>query len=80
MELNEFIKVFAEQFDETDAEIFTADTEYKAVEEWDSMRALTIMAMVDDEYDIKIKAEDIRNTETIHDLYELVCSRMGKND
>lgn len=78
MELNDFIKKFAEQFDETDAEMFTADTEYKALGEWDSMYALTIMAMVDDEYGIEIKAEDIRNTETIQDVYELIFSRMEK--
>ena len=47
MELTEFIEKFAEQFDETDAAEFRADTEFKALEEWSSLSALSIIAMDD---------------------------------
>ncbi|WP_010254865.1 acyl carrier protein [Treponema primitia] len=75
MELQEFIGKFAEQFDNTDANEFKADTEFKALDEWSSLYALTIIAMVDDEYDITLKGDDIRNSETIEDLYKVVKSK-----
>lgn len=76
MELNDFIEKFAEQFDETDASEFKADTEFKALDEWSSLMGLSIIAMVDDEYDVTLKGDDIRNSETIEDLFKIVTSRV----
>lgn len=75
MELQKFIQNFAEQFEETERSEFAADTEFKALEEWDSLLALTIIAMVDEEYDVKIEGTDIRGAETIQDLFETVKSK-----
>ena len=75
MELTEFIEKFAEQFDETDAAEFRADTDFKALEEWSSLSALSIIAMVDEEYDITLKGDDIKTSETIEDLFNLIQSK-----
>ena len=72
MDLQEFVGKFAEQFDETDASEFKADTEFKKMVDWSSMTALSIIAMVDDEYGITIKGDDIRNSETIEELFNIV--------
>ena len=72
MELKEFIEKFAEQFDDTDVSEFKADTEFKALDEWSSLMALSIIAMIDDEFDVTVKGDDIRNSETIEDLYNIV--------
>ena len=52
MKLNEFIENFANQFDDTDVSEITAATEFKALDEWSSLVALSIIAMVDEEYDV----------------------------
>lgn len=75
MELKDFIENFAAQFDDTDASEFTPDTEFKALDEWSSLMALSIIAMVDEEYDITIKGDDIRNSETIEDLFNAVKAK-----
>lgn len=75
MEINEFVEKFAAQFDETEASVFTPETEFKKVDEWSSFMALSIIAMVDEGYKVKIKGEDIRNSQTIQDLFEIVKSR-----
>lgn len=75
MELKDFIENFAAQFDETDASEFKAETEFKKLDEWSSLLALSIIAMVDEEYDVRIKGDDIRNSRTIEDLYNVVKSR-----
>lgn len=41
MELKDFIENFASQFEETDTEEITAETEFRALEEW-SNRPLPI--------------------------------------
>lgn len=75
MDLKNFIENFASQFEETDVKEFNADTVFKELAEWSSMMALSIIAMVDEEYDIRIKGEDIRSSKTITDLFEIVKSR-----
>lgn len=75
MELKDFIENFAEQFDETDASEIKAETVFKELDEWSSLTALSVIAMVDEEYDITIKGEDIKNSETIEDLYNIVIAK-----
>lgn len=75
MELNDFIQKFAEQFDETAIELFTAETVFKELEEWSSLTALSIIAMIDEEMEKRITGADIRNSATIQDLYILALSK-----
>ena len=77
MNLQEFIENFAAQFDETDATEFTADTKFKQLDEWSSLTALSIIAMVVDEYDVIIKGNDIISSDTIQDLYNVVVQLQG---
>ena len=72
MDLQNFIRKFSEQFDETDASEFKPDTKFKTLVDWNSMVALSIIAMVDDEYDVTIKGDDIRKSTTIEDLFNIV--------
>lgn len=76
MELNEFIEKFAEQFDETDVCEFAADTKFREIDEWSSLIGLSIIAMVDEEYDIALKGDDIKNANTIEDLFNTVKSKL----
>lgn len=75
MELKEFIENFAEQFDDTEIGDLKADTDFKELDEWSSLLALSIIAMVDEEYNVTLKGDDIRNSKTIADLFELVKSK-----
>ena len=73
--LNEFIALFAEQFDDTDASEITATTEFKNLEEWSSLIALNVIAMADEEFDVALKGIDVRNATTVEDLYNTICSK-----
>lgn len=75
MEFQEFVSKFAEQFEETDGTMFAANTEFKQLDEWSSMMALSIIAMVDEEFEVRIKGDDLRVSTTIADLFEIVKSR-----
>ncbi|MDE6271928.1 MAG: acyl carrier protein [Muribaculaceae bacterium] len=75
MKIKEFIENFADQFDDTDASEITATTVFKDLDEWSSLTALSIIAMVDEEYDVTLKGDDIRNADTVEDLFNIVASR-----
>lgn len=75
MEIKEFLEKFAEQFDETPAEQFATDTKFRDLEEWSSLMALNVILMVDEEYDITLKGDDILKVQTIEELFNLVKSK-----
>ena len=75
MDIKEFISNFAEQFDDLDASLLTPETEFKTLEDWNSLVALSVIAMVDEEYDVTIKGDDIRNARTIEDLFNTVNAK-----
>ena len=72
MTLDEFVARFAEEFDETPIEEFKAETVFKDLDEWGSLTALSIISMVDEEYDKRITGADLRSVSTIEELYNLV--------
>lgn len=75
MNLNEFIAHFAEQFDDTDVSVFKPETEFRNLDEWSSLIALSIIAMVDEEFDIELKGDDVKNSVTIEDLYKRIKAK-----
>lgn len=77
MEIKDFIANFAAQFDETEESVFTADTKFRELDEWSSLLALSIIAMVDEEYDVQLKGEEMRATNTIQELFDLVASKLA---
>ena len=76
MELKEFIENFAEQFDDTEAVQFKPDTVFKDLDEWSSLIALSVIAMIDEEYEVTVKGDDIKNANTVEDLFNVVKSRL----
>ena len=75
MEIKEFIQNFAEQFEDTDASVFTPETVYHDLDEWSSLIGLSLIAMIDDEYDVTIKGDELRAAKTVADVFELVKSK-----
>lgn len=75
MELNDFVKKFAEQFDDTDSEEIKADTEFKNLDEWGSLVALAVIAFVKTEYGKTVTGKEIRECNTVKDLFNLVASK-----
>ena len=72
MELKEFIEYLAEQFDDTDISEIQPDTEYQDLDEWSSLTAMSIIAMVKTQYGKTISGRDIRKCQTVEELFNLV--------
>ncbi|MBQ9204521.1 acyl carrier protein [Prevotella sp. P6B1] len=75
MEIKEFIENFAEQFDDTDLSELKPDTVFHELDEYTSLIALSIIAMVDEEYGVTLNANDMSSAVTIEDLFNTVKSK-----
>jgi len=67
--MKNFIKLFAEQFEETDIELITPTTKFRDLEEWTSMHALLVLAMIDESYDVVLPADKLQTCESIADIF-----------
>ena len=76
MEIEKFIQNFADQFDDMDVESLTADTNYRDLDGWSSVVALFVMSMIDDEYNVQVDTSEMRQTNTIQELFDLVSSKL----
>lgn len=74
--LDEFVQLFAEQFDETDANEIEASTKFHDLEEWSSLIGLSVIAMVDEEFEVALKGDDVKNASTVEELYKVVVSKL----
>lgn len=75
MDLNNFVRLFSEQLDATPAESISSSTAFKDLDDWGSLTALSIIAMIEEEMGKRITGADIRTSNTIEDLYKLALSK-----
>ena len=76
MNIQEFVQNFANLFDETDATEISLSTEFRSLDEWSSLIALSVIAMANEEYNVKLKGDDMKAAHTVEDLYNVGKSRM----
>ena len=75
MELKEFIRLFAEEFDETPSEVSNTYTNYRELDEWSSLTALSIISMVDENFDLQLTGADLRSAKTIEELFDIIQNK-----
>lgn len=75
MTLAEFFEHFCAEIDVMDLTTIDTSTDFKKIEGWDSLNALLVIAMVEDQFDIRITGDDMRNCKTVEDLYQLIQSK-----
>lgn len=71
MNVQEFIEKFAEAID-IKANELTAETEFRALDEWDSVAYISVIAMMDEEYDIQIEMTTFKTLKTLGSIAEYI--------
>lgn len=74
--MEEFIKNFSAQWDETEASEFTPECEFHELEEWSSLVGLAILNMIAKKYGVKVAPAELKAAITIADVYQLVQSKL----
>jgi acyl carrier protein len=75
MSIEKFIDQIEHEIDGLQPGILKPDTNFRSIEEWSSMHSLIVIALIDVEYDVTISGEDLLNSKTINDLFNLVKSK-----
>ena len=71
MNIQEFIEKFAEAID-LEATELTAETEFRTLDEWDSVAYISVIAMMDEEYDIQIEMPTFKTLKTLGAIAEYI--------
>ena len=75
MDMNDFIKNFADQFDDTDASEITAETVFHDLDEWSSMIGLSVLNMVEKTYGVTLTFDELRYATTVQSLFDLIVEK-----
>ena len=76
MTIKDFINHFEDVFEDTEISTLKPETNFRELDEWSSVCALSTMAMVSDEYDVDLTADEMRSTATFQQLFDLVSSKL----
>ena len=77
MNILEFIEKLEAEFDELEPGTLQPDTNFRDFDEWSSMHALIIIALIDTDYDVTITGDDLSSIETVSELYDIVAQRVA---
>jgi acyl carrier protein len=72
MDIGEFIGKLEVEFEEIESGTLRPETNFRDIDEWSSMHALIIIALIDVEYDVTLGGEDLVKMDTIQDLFDFV--------
>ncbi|MBP8959639.1 MAG: acyl carrier protein [Bacteroidales bacterium] len=75
--VNDFIAKFKDALNADNKEIFL-DDKFRDYDEWDSMRYLSVISMLDSEYDVIIEPKEFQKIETVRELIKEVEKRQNK--
>jgi acyl carrier protein len=72
----EFTKQLVAEFDDVKENIVFPETNYRDIPNWSSMYALIIIAFIDANFDVQINANELKTSQTVRDLYNIVCAKI----
>ncbi|MFO8130062.1 MAG: acyl carrier protein [Bacteroidales bacterium] len=75
MKIEDFIAKIEEEFDDLEPGVLKPESNFREHFEWNSINALILIALVKTEYDVAINAEDIRKSNTIRQLFDIIKER-----
>ena len=69
--MEDFIKKIEEVFEMPNGSI-TPNDNFREYQEWDSLVLLSLMAMLDDEYNITIPRDDFQKINTVEEMFNYI--------
>lgn len=78
MDINDFILKLEGEFEDVKAGSLKPVTSFRDIKNWSSMHALIIIALLDTEYNVTVRGEELKTCITISDLFNLVLKKNPK--
>lgn len=74
--VKEFTRLIEKEFEDIEPSSLSPETNYRDIPDFSSMHALIIIALIDNEFDVLLSGQDLKSTQTINDLYNLVKDKL----
>lgn len=71
-QIEDFIKNIEAAIEEIEPGTLKPETSFRELQHWSSMQALILMAMYETEYNVSITGNQLRNCNTVQDLFNLL--------
>ena len=69
---NQFLDNFNEILDDEPNFKLELNSKFRDLDEWDSLTALSLIAMLDEKYKITVTGDQIKKLETLGDIFNLL--------
>ena len=74
--IEKFKQKFSEAIEEELILQLEPNASFKNIESWDSFSGMSIISMIDEEFGITIRAEEMARINTLEELYDLLLNRL----
>lgn len=75
MSFDSFLQKFREQLMEDDPSVAVAETKFRDLGSWDSLTAMAVITMIEDEYQVKINEATFKSFKTVEDIYNYISAQ-----
>ena len=75
LNIQTFIQQLQEEFEDAEPNSITPETDFRGIKEWSSMHALILIALIDLQYKVTLTGEDLRNLNTVGDVFKIIQER-----
>lgn len=69
--MEKFIEKFRNQLEDVNVEL-SPDLDYVNSDFWDSLTAITIQMMIEDEYNVKVDIKELSSFKSLNELYQFI--------
>ncbi|NBB79071.1 MAG: acyl carrier protein [Verrucomicrobia bacterium] len=73
--LDEFIETFENTVEDIEPGSLNGQTIFRSLKQWDSLAVLMVVNMVDAEYDVRLNSRQMKEAETLGELYQLIANK-----
>ncbi|EFI40532.1 acyl carrier protein [Bacteroides sp. 3_1_23] len=74
MDTKIFIEKFAEALEIETTDVLSTETIFRELEEWDSLAYLSVIAMMDEEFEIQIENVEFKQLKTLGDIMNYITN------
>jgi len=75
MSVDQFVRAFEAAIEGIPPNSLKPDTAFTAIEQWDSLAALTVLAMIDADYEVQVSGNELKSCKTLGDLFAIVSKK-----
>ena len=75
MDVQQFVSHFENAVEGIEPGSLNPQTQYHKIPQWDSLALLCLLAMIDCEYEVQVPGLELRNCDSLQDVFNLVMAK-----